>query len=105
MKPIVKKRDDYGRIRRAGRLGSTKDATWNRKRHMHTCCKSKVGWYHKVTCPAVNGTFDAKITEHIRSKMHIKINELRLKGKNSGEIAKILKLPLSKVNAIFSQIP
>jgi hypothetical protein len=105
MKPVTRKRDDYERIRRAGRLGSSRDATWDKKRHLHLCCKSKVVWYHKAVCPAVNGTFDMKSIEPLHSKMHIKIRELRESGKNSSEIAEILKMPLSKVNTIFSQFP
>ncbi len=96
----------YQKVRADGRLGSPKDPTWDKKRHMHTCCKSIRSWYHKISCPTINANFDIK-TKKISniSKLHLKISELRLQGKNSSEIAKILSMPLFKVNSIFDQLP
>jgi hypothetical protein len=36
-----------------GRGGSTKDPTWNRASHLHTCCQSKCPWRHKAACKRV----------------------------------------------------
>ena len=33
-----------------GRGASKKDPTWNRQKHIHTCCQSKVPWRHKAQC-------------------------------------------------------
>lgn len=45
---------DYRKEFIKGRGASTKDPTWNRKKHIHTCCKSKVPWRHKAKCPKLN---------------------------------------------------
>jgi|GEM_PF-2669993 len=29
---------------------SIKDRTWNRKKHQHSCCGSKVPWRHLINC-------------------------------------------------------
>jgi len=34
-----------------GQGGSKKEETWDRQNHWHTCCKSKVSWRHKTSCP------------------------------------------------------
>lgn len=34
-----------------GRGGSRKEETWNKKKHLHTCCKSAVPWRHLRNCP------------------------------------------------------
>lgn len=41
---------DYRKEWLKGRGASTKDATWNRQKRIHTCCKSKVPWRHKANC-------------------------------------------------------
>lgn len=93
----------YQKLKAEGRYGYFKDPTWSKKRHMHMCCKSKARWYHRVGCPAARGDFDLKGVKVPRSKLYLKIKKLKAKGKNSGEIAKILSIPLSKVNDIFSR--
>lgn len=37
-----------------GQGGSTKEDTWNKPTHEHTCCHSKVPWRHKAKCPGLN---------------------------------------------------
>lgn len=32
---------------------STRDKTWSRSKHIHTCCLSKVAWRHKASCKKV----------------------------------------------------
>lgn len=34
-----------------GQGGSRKEKTWNKIKHKHECCKSKVPWRHKSACP------------------------------------------------------
>lgn len=34
--------------------GSIKEETWNRNKHEHNCCKSKVAWRHKSICPRLD---------------------------------------------------
>lgn len=34
-----------------GMGGSSKENTWDRSAHMHKCCRSKVCWRHKTSCP------------------------------------------------------
>jgi hypothetical protein len=41
---------DYRKEFIKGRGASTKDVTWNRKKHKHICCSSKVPWRHKSSC-------------------------------------------------------
>lgn len=33
-----------------GRGGSTKDHTWDKVVHKHSCCKSAVAWRHRAGC-------------------------------------------------------
>lgn len=44
---------DYRKEFIKGRGASTKDETWNRNTHEHTCCKSKVPWRHMAKCEKV----------------------------------------------------
>jgi hypothetical protein len=37
-----------------GQGGSSREETWNRDRHVHTCCLSRVPWRHKTGCPRLN---------------------------------------------------
>lgn len=32
---------------------STRDKTWNKKKHIHTCCGSPVAWRHRAKCDVV----------------------------------------------------
>lgn len=41
---------DYRKEFIKGRGGSLKDKTWNRLKHLHICCQSKVPWRHKAGC-------------------------------------------------------
>lgn len=41
---------DYRKAFITGLGASTKDPTWNRSGHEHTCCQSKVPWRHKAKC-------------------------------------------------------
>lgn len=47
-------RNDYRIERMRGRGGSSKDTTWDRTSHTHTCCGSRCCWRHKVTCPLLS---------------------------------------------------
>jgi hypothetical protein len=42
---------DYRKEFIKGRGASTKDKTWNRAKHLHNCCLSKVPWRHRAICP------------------------------------------------------
>lgn len=44
-----------------GHGGSNKEKSWNHNKHIHDCCKSKVSWRHKVSCPGLNKEQDNKI--------------------------------------------
>lgn len=44
---------DYRREFIKGRGASTRDETWDRQKHTHTCCFSKVPWRHKAACENV----------------------------------------------------
>lgn len=48
--PGQPKNMDYRTEFLKGRGASTKDLTWNRKKHIHNCCKSKVAWRHRAQC-------------------------------------------------------
>lgn len=41
----------YRIVQFLGQGGSTKEPTWDRQAHKHTCCGSAVPWRHKVACP------------------------------------------------------
>lgn len=41
---------------RLGQAGSVSEETWNRRRHHHDCCGSRVPWRHKDSCPKLEGT-------------------------------------------------
>jgi len=46
---------NYYRIQQMkGQGGSTKDETWDKATHHHTCCQSKVPWRHKTSCSQLN---------------------------------------------------
>lgn len=46
---------NYYRIQKMkGQGGSRKEATWDQKRHTHSCCSSRVNWRHKTDCPNLN---------------------------------------------------
>lgn len=34
-----------------GEGASRRDSTFDKRQGMHTCCRSKVAWRHKVACP------------------------------------------------------
>jgi uncharacterized repeat protein (TIGR04076 family) len=34
-----------------GQGGSIKEETWNKFKHEHICCQSRVAWRHKTKCP------------------------------------------------------
>jgi hypothetical protein len=40
-----------------GQGGSCKETTWNKEKHHHNCCKSRVAWRHKTGCPLLNKEF------------------------------------------------
>lgn len=42
--------NDYRYYQIIGQGGSYKEYSWNRKRHQHDCCGSKVAWRHKTGC-------------------------------------------------------
>lgn len=44
---------DYRKEFIKGHGASTKDPTWNREKHIHTCCFSKATWRHKAKCKKV----------------------------------------------------
>jgi len=48
------RRNEYRVAFIKGQGGTKKEETWNEKKHMHTCCKSKVPWRHKYNCPRLN---------------------------------------------------
>lgn len=33
-----------------GQGGSKKESSWNRNKHQHDCCQSKVPWRHRTSC-------------------------------------------------------
>lgn len=90
---------EYQKAKNEGRIGSRKDATWNKELHTHICCKSKHSWYHKPNCPALEGKF-SKI--QLKSQEKIAVNDLKEKGMNSLEVAKALNIELSKVNMLWN---
>jgi hypothetical protein len=45
------KDNDYRIAIAKGQGGSAKEETWERTQHWHSCCKSKVAWRHKTSCP------------------------------------------------------
>lgn len=47
--------NEYRHAEYQGLLGSTGEETWNRKKHWHDCCKSKVAWRYMTTCPRATG--------------------------------------------------
>jgi hypothetical protein len=101
-KTLTRNQQYYEKLRKEGRLGSRLDPSWDKKKGMHTCCKSMHHWFHLVGCPAITG--DLKLKRPMRSKLGEKVKELRSQGKNSGEIAKILSMPLVKINDIISKL-
>lgn len=42
--------NDYRYYQYIGQGGSRKEDSWNKKKHWHDCCKSKVPWRHKTGC-------------------------------------------------------
>lgn len=42
--------NDYRYYHGIGMGGSKKDKSWNKKKHQHDCCKSKVSWRHRTGC-------------------------------------------------------
>ncbi|HSX00047.1 MAG TPA: hypothetical protein VLH38_03355 [Patescibacteria group bacterium] len=34
-----------------GLLGSRKEKSWSREKHMHTCCGAKQAYRHHIDCP------------------------------------------------------
>lgn len=42
--------NEYRYYQIIGQGGSYKEESWNKKRHWHVCCKSKVVWRHKTGC-------------------------------------------------------
>ena len=38
--------------------GSKKEATWDRKKHIHTCCGAMVPWRHHGNCPKLGNRND-----------------------------------------------
>jgi hypothetical protein len=48
--------------------GTRKEATWNQKRHSHSCCGSRVAWRHKVSCKR---TLDGKLKKADGYKLKI----------------------------------
>jgi hypothetical protein len=96
----------YKRLKEEGRYGYFKDATWDREKKIHKCCKSKARWYHKVNCPAASedivlGKDKAYMTI---SKHYKSISKLKKEGLTSIQISKKLDLPLSTVNKIYSEV-
>lgn len=51
-------RNDYKIQKYLGRVGSRRDSTWDKEKHMHTCCGGRAPYYHKVGCTAMNGPDD-----------------------------------------------
>jgi len=45
--------NSYRVARMRGVGASRSESTWDSKAHEHTCCKSRVHWRHKVSCPKV----------------------------------------------------
>lgn len=95
---MVKKKGEYQKTREAGRLGSCKDHTWNKKLHIHTCCKSKQPWYHKIDCPALKGEF---LKPQLKSQEKISIDNMKKTGMTSLEVAKVLNMPIEMVNKLW----
>lgn len=42
--------NDYRFYHAIGMGGSYREKSWNRKKHQHDCCKSKVAWRHRNGC-------------------------------------------------------
>lgn len=42
--------NDYRYYQIIGQGGSYKEESWNKIKHRHDCCKSKVAWRHKTGC-------------------------------------------------------
>lgn len=53
----------YRRAFLDGLGASTRDITWNRKKHCHDCCGSNVPWRHKVGCKGTEGNDKCKELE------------------------------------------
>jgi hypothetical protein len=96
----------YQKVKEMGRLGSTKDHTWDREQRIHTCCKSKRSYYHKMDCPALSGTLDQpKHPPIISSDLSARIAELKAQDMTSAEVAAELSIPLVHVNLIYAELP
>lgn len=50
--------NEYRRAFYLGQGGSYRDATWNKEKHVHNCCQSKVAWRHKTSCSTIKSTDD-----------------------------------------------
>lgn len=44
--------NDYRFYHGIGMGGSYREESWNKKKHYHDCCKSKVAWRHLTGCKA-----------------------------------------------------
>jgi len=40
-----------------GQGASSKDESWNKEKHQHACCGSKVSWRHLIRCPMLREDF------------------------------------------------
>lgn len=45
--------NEYRRAFVIGQGGSAKESTWDKSKHLHTCCKSMVAWRHKARCKKI----------------------------------------------------
>lgn len=54
MTELTQNQKNYRRDNARGLYGLKSEPTWDRKRHMHTCCGSKASYRHKVACPRAN---------------------------------------------------
>lgn len=85
--------------------GSCKEETWhgensNNHKGFHSCCQSKQPWRHKAKCPRVIGS-QMNSQPYKKDEKLLEVQKYKQEGKNSGEIASLMNLPLERVNKLF----
>jgi hypothetical protein len=92
--------NEYRRSELQGLLGSQKEDSWNRAKHIHECCASKQSWRHRVSCPRL--TDDGMTFATQQSDLVLSIKKRKLQGKTSADIANDLAVPLAEVNKYWN---
>lgn len=97
-------RESYLKAKAEGAYSASKrDSTWDQKKHMHTCCGSKHGAYHKSACPIRNGDISDLKMNAAREidPVKLRVRELKEQGYTSIVVAEKLGMPLKDVNKLW----